>query len=273
MFERWKIDRRFAEIVGGIGLLLLAFAFDSGMSWLLAVAGIYLLSRQFTQTNRAMRGESSSTVPRFRGSGGRQREDETHLIDDAPEGSQIYTHARDAVLRAGLDPSTVPVLPVDLGLMVFTRDELPAVYRSRAVPDDVDFVQPFVQLRLATQATGKVRFEMIDADGQSVFIHEDMYNLHAGMNLVSPSARLPIHDAHAMHREWQMRISADGVLLAEHHFEWTESTEKVIRRHVQVDGELSNEMRQMLEDNRLEKMSLDELLGEQEEAPAQRARR
>ena len=142
---------------------------------------------------------------------------------------------RDAVLRAGLDPATVPVLPVDLGMMVFTRDELPAVYRSRPVPDDVDYVQPFVQLRLATQATGKVRFEMIDADGQSVFIHEDMYDLHEGMNLVSPSARLPIHDAHAMHREWSMRVSADGVLLAEHRFEWTESTEKVIRRHVQVD--------------------------------------
>lgn len=273
MFDRWKIDRRFAEIIGGIGLLLLAFAFDSGMSWLLAVGGIYLLSRQFTQSNRNMSSGSSGTMTRFRGSGARERRDETHLVDDAPEGSQIYTHARDAVLRAGLDPATVPVLPVDLGLMVFTRDELPAVYRSRPVPDDVDYVQPFVQLRLATQATGKVRFEMIDADGQSVFIHEDMYQLNEGMNLVSPSARLPIHDAHAMHREWSMRISADGVLLAEHHFEWTESTEKVIRRHVQVDGELSNEMRQMLEDNRLEKMSLDELLGDQEEAPAQRARK
>ncbi len=273
MFERWKIDRRFAEIVGGIGLLLLAFAFDSGIAWLLAVGGIYLLSRQFTQSSRALRGEGTASAPRFRGSRSDERRDETHLINDAPEGSQIYTHARDAVVRAGLNPSTVPVLPVDLGLMVFSRDEMPAVFRSRAVPDDVDYVQPFVQLRLATHATGKVRFELIDADGQAVFIHEDMYELHTGMNLVSPSARLPIHDAHAMHRNWSLRVSADGVLLAEHHFEWTESTEKVIRRHVQVDGELSNEMRQMLEDNRLEKLSLDELLSDQEEVPAQRARR
>jgi hypothetical protein len=271
MFERWKIDRRFAEIAGGIALLMLAFAFDSGISWMLAVGGIYLLSRQFTQTRQNLSGERTATFSRGRGRG---RDEDAYRIEDAPSGSQIYTHARDAVVRAGLDPATVPVLPVDLGLMAFTRNEMPAVYRSRPVPDDIDFVQPFVQLRLATRATGKVRFELVDADGQVVFIHEELYNLDAGLNLVSPPARLPIHDAHALHREWQLRIAADGVLLAEHRFEWAESTERVIRRHVQVDGELSNEMRQMLEDNRLEKISLDELLGDQErEAPAQRARR
>jgi hypothetical protein len=272
MLNRWKIDRRFAEIVGGIALLLLAFGFESGISWMLAVGGIYLLARQLTQSRSAMQSGQTS-YSSYRDARRSARLEDTALLEDTLEGTQIYTHARDAVLRAGLDPTTVPVLPADLGLMVYTQDEMPAVYRSRAVPDDVDYVQPFVHLRMATRASGKVRFELIDADGQAVFIHEDIYQLREGMNLVSPSARLPIHDAHAMHREWRMCITADGVLLADHPFEWTESTEKVIRRHVQVDGELSNEMRQMLEDNRLEKMSLDELLGDQQEVPAQRARR
>jgi hypothetical protein len=38
----------------------------------------------------------------------------------------------------------------------------------------------------------------------------------------------------------------------------------VIRRHVREDGELSNEVRAMMAENRLQRMSLDELLSDQD---------
>jgi hypothetical protein len=156
------------------------------------------------------------------------------------------------------------------------------IYRTRPVLDDVDYIQPFVQLRLPTRARGRIRFELVDSDGQTLFVHEEDHEFQRGRNLVVPAARLPIHDAHAMMGDWQLRITADGVLIADHRFAWQENTSKVIRRNLTADGELSNEVRAMVAENRLPHMSLDELLEPQEEpretddadeAPRQAARR
>jgi hypothetical protein len=188
---------------------------------------------------------------------------------------KVYAHALRAVEQAGLNPDTAQVLPVDLGVMVFQGDNDPVVYRTQPIPDDADYVQPFVQLRLPTRAVGRIKFEIIDSDGQVIFIHEDVNNLERGRNLVTPSARLPIHDAHAMLGSWQVRISADGMPLALHKFMWQETNTRAIRRHITADGELSNELRASLAENRLGKMSLDELLSFQDgdEEPQRQQRR
>jgi hypothetical protein len=283
MRNRWNVDQRFGEIIGGIILLMIGLLnLGDGWGWLFALGGGYLLWRQY-EALRAPENTGRQTTQRWDSDSryddsvlypdDERSTEEPHLVDDAPSGTQIYAHALDAVRRAGMDPASTPVLPVDMGVMSFKANEPPALNRTRPVLDDVDYVQPFVQLRLATRATGKIRFEIVDADGQVVFVHEDFHNLQAGMNLVSPPARLPIHDAHAMHRDWTLRISADNITIAEHRFAWEESSEKVIRRHVQQDGELSNEMRQMLDDSRMERMSLDELLQEQEQPAARSGRR
>jgi hypothetical protein len=157
------------------------------------------------------------------------------------------------------------VLPVDIGVMAFSSSDDPVIYRTASVPDDIDYVQPYVQLRLPTRAVGRIRFELIDSDGQVLFIHEDRYELKAGMNLITPSARLPIHDAHAMTGDWRLHVSADGVPIADHHFAWEESASRLIRRHLSEDGEISNEIRAMMAENRLEQMSLDDLLSDQQD--------
>ncbi|MCA9327752.1 hypothetical protein KDA14_04455, partial [Candidatus Saccharibacteria bacterium] len=159
------------------------------------------------------------------------------------------------------------------GLMVYRGDDDPVVYRTQPVPDDADYIRPYVQLRLPTKAVGRVKFEIVDGDGQVVFVHEDMHNLERGRNLVTPSAWLPIHDAQAMYNKWQLRISADGTPLATHKFEWSESSTRVMRRHITEDGEISNELRATLAENRLGSMSLDELLSFQEEDEQPRQRR
>jgi hypothetical protein len=161
--------------------------------------------------------------------------------------------------------------------MAFSGDQEPIIYRTRPVLDDIDYLQPFVQLRLPTRARGRIRFEMIDSDGQTLFVHEEDHEFERGRNLVTPAARLPIHDAHALQGAWELRVSADGVLIADHRFEWEESTTKVIRRHLKEDGELSNEVRAMMAENRLQRMSLDELLEPQQpedsESERQQSRR
>jgi hypothetical protein len=264
-------NRRTWEIIGGFILLIVglgAFGSDFFPAMVLILLGGALLWRQWGKGNLDI-----SSV--FRPQETTSYEDDDTLEPSRQSGAEkVYAHALRAVQRAGLNPDEVRVLPVDIGVMVFKGDLDPQVFRTHDVPDDADYIQPFVQLRLPTRATGRIKFEIIDSDGQRVFVHEDMHQLDRGRNLISPSARLPVHDAQAMHREWTLRVSADGVVLATHTFFWEESETKRVRRHLTEDGEISNELRAALAENRLGKVSLDELLDFQEEdEPQQKQQR
>jgi hypothetical protein len=248
-----RTNRRMVQV--GLGILLIVLGLtslggDFSAALVFGGLGLYLLYRQFDHSRVNIEADRRS-VPNYE-------------VEAQPRADQVYAHALDAVREAGLDPANTHVLPIDIGVMAFSADQDPTIFRTKAVLDDVDYVQPFVQLRLPTRAVGRVRFEITDSDGQVLFIHEENHQLQRGRNLVTPAARLPIHDAHNMNGEWQLRVSADGVLLAVHHFGWQESTTKTIRRHLREDGELSNEVRAMLAESRLQKMSLDELLSDQQ---------
>ena len=250
-----KGDRRFGEIIIGLLMILvgiLAFGGSQILLMGLGVVGLYLVLRQFDHSSKASRLERD--LPDI----------EDEVMTAPPRVDQVYAHALDATRAAGLDPSETHVLPIDIGVMAFSGDQEPIIYRTRPVLDDIDYLQPFVQLRLPTRARGRIRFELIDSDGQILFVHEEDHEFERGRNLVTPAARLPIHDAHAIQGDWELRVSADGVLIADHHFEWEESTTKVIRRHLKEDGELSNEVRAMMAENRLQRMSLEELLEPQQ---------
>ncbi len=245
-----QMSRRFWEIAIGLLLILIgvsAFGANEIVFGILTLLGFYLVVKQFENTRKHMQ----------------EGEYEDRSVRQAHT-EPVYSHALKAVERAGLNPDEVKVLPVDIGVMAFSSDHDPVVHRTRPVLDDVDYIQPFVQLRLPTKAVGKIRFEIVDCDGQILFIHEDYHQLERGRNLITPTARLPIHDAQAMHGPWELRVSADGLPLATHTFEWQESTSKAIRRHLTDDGEISSGLRVALAENRLQKMSLDELLSYQD---------
>ncbi len=253
-------NRRFTEIIVGLFLLMLGvtgfFEGGSPIVILLAIIGIYMLykQRENSRENRA------SESPR-RSSYGEINED-----FDAQTGKErIYRHALEAVKEAGLDPDQVRVLVTDIGFMTFKGEQDPVVHRSRPVPDNVEYIQPFVQLRVPTKAVGRIRFEIIDSDGQVLFVREENHQLERGRNLISPAARLPIHDTQAMHDSWELRISADGMPLAGHFFEWEETSMRAVRRHLTEDGEITGDLRAALATNRLEKISLDDLLADQED--------
>lgn len=251
-------NRRFIEIMVGLFLLIAGLnALLSGaeniLFIVLAIIGLYLLAKQFDQNQK--QSDNINTDMRR----GRDEEDERPVRQGSAE--QVYAHALRSVKRAGLDPEQIHVLPVDIGVMVYNQGEsTPEVYRTRALPDDIDFIHPFVQLRLPTKATGRIRFEIIDGDGETVYIHEDYHQLKRGRNLVIPGTRLPIHDAQNMNGDWELRITADNVVIASHQFGWRES----IRAYLAEDGEISSELRAALSANNLQRMSLDELLASQE---------
>jgi hypothetical protein len=265
---------RTGQMIGGVILLLIglsAIASQAFPALVLIALGALLLWRQFDNPPSWMGGQNATS----------EADEEFDFSEPPIETRQsgtekVYAHALKAVERAGLNPDDVRVLPVDVGVMAFKGDLPPVVYRTQPVDDDVDYIQPFVQLRLPTKAIGRIKFEILDSDGQALFIREENHQLERGRNLLTPSARLPIHDAQAMQRGWQLRISADGMPLATHKFEWQESDTKRVRRHITEDGEISNELRAAMAENRLQKLSLDELLGFQdgdEEAQSRQGKR
>lgn len=182
---------------------------------------------------------------------------------------EVHEHALNSVRRAGLDPNTVSVLPVDIGFLSFKDNNNPVIHRRQPIQDDVDYIQPFVHLRVPRMAAGRLKFEIMDASGERIFIHEEQYDLQRGRNLIMPAARLPIHDQYDMTSRWQMHVSADGMRLALHDFRFEEVDEFSIHPHVSQDGEISSEMKAMLQDSQLSPLSLDDLLASQEDEDAE----
>lgn len=269
-------QRFWPTALGGLLVLmgLLAVPFDGFFPGLMLVGlGAWVLWQQYRRADGTVNLEDiRDTVSEwFNGVSSTTREalpmDYDPQYEDPPSQSnmeKVYAHALKAVEQVGLNPDEVSVLTTDVGVIAFSGDEEQTVYRSLPVMDNVDYIQPYVQLRLPQKAVGKIKFEILDSDGQRLFVWEEQHQLQRGRNLITPAARLPIHDAHPMHNRWKLRVSADGNLLAEHRFEWVESDSKRVRRHLTEDGEISNELRASLADNRLGKMSLDELLAQQD---------
>jgi hypothetical protein len=255
-----QANNRFWQVMIGLFLLLIGLgvvASEAVPALFMIALGGYLLWRQFENNNHSSSFSASDQ-------GYEYDFDETPSEIRQSGAEKVYAHALKAVERAGLNPDEVRVLPVDVGIMAFKGDLDPVVYRSQPILDDVDYIQPFVQLRLPTKAVGRIKFEILDSDGQVLFIREENKQLERGRNLLTPAARLPIHDAQAMNKDWRLRISADGMILATHTFGWQESDTRRVRRHLTEDGEISNELRATLAENRLQKMSLDELLSYQD---------
>lgn len=252
-----RFDNISREAWIGIFVLFLLALGESGFWSILLLIGILYFARNVIDNQQ----EVATNERPFRDSDDQERPQRPANTE------QVHDHALDAVRAAGRDADNLPVLPVDIGVLAFKAEQTPVIHREWAVMDDIDYVQPFVQLRLPRVATGRIRFELLNGNNERLFVHEDDYQLERGRNLVVPAARLPIHDEQQMDGLWQLRIQADGMLLANHVFEWesTESARDEIREHIAEDGEISSELRAALAENHLQKMSLDELLSYQEE--------
>ena len=248
---------------------------------ILVLLGLLFLVRQFDNDGSSSNLSSSSASDRYEYSYGYEQQEEEEFDDyeifhqqPASAEQRVYRHALDSVMRAGLDPDETDVLAVDIGLLTTRGDSEPQVYRTWSLPDDIDYIQPFVQLRVPVEVMGSIRFEIVDAGGAPVYIHEDGFQLRRGRNFLTPNTRMPLHDQMELDGKWLLRIVADDVRIAEHYFEYAEATSASIRRHLGEDGEINAEMQAAIGESRPGKMSLDELLAFQEdESESQRSAR
>jgi len=233
---------------------------------ILVLLGLLFLVRQFDSDN-ARSSLGSQTYEATYDYDVQQEDDydDFEIFNQQPASAEqrVYRHALESITRAGLDPDEVQVLTVDIGLLTTKDGSEPQIYRTWSLPDDIDYIQPFVQLRVPMEANGSIRFEIIDAVGDAVYIHEDTFKLTRGRNFLTPNTRMPLHDQMELDGKWGLRIIADGVAIADHRFEYAEAAGASIRRHIGEDGEINTEMRAVMTENRLPKMSLDDLLAYQ----------
>lgn len=264
----------------GIGLLFVGLsAVNNGepIGVLAGLGGFYLLARQFEESRHSREEErrADQQFAAWQRAHRRADYDFGSVRDDidrkpTTNADRVYSHALQAVQSAGLDASNTPVLPVDIGVFTHKEGEKPQLYRTRGIPKDVDYIQPFVQLRLPQRAKGHITFELLDDFGETVFLRTEEHDLKRGRNLVVPSRRLPVHDALDM-GDWTLKVSADDTLLAVHPFDWHEPTDNVVSEYIRNDGEISNELRAAMAESHLEDMSLDELLSYQDDTPPQQS--
>src|SRR4051812_27908552 len=108
-----KGDRRYAEIVIGLLFVLagiMAVGSASIIFIVLGVIGLFMVLRQFDRSSKAVRlSRDLADID----------DDYEEVVTAAPRVDQVYAHALDATRRAGLDPTSTHVLPIDVGVMAF----------------------------------------------------------------------------------------------------------------------------------------------------------
>ena len=185
-----------------------------------------------------------------------------------PSAPSVHPHALTALQQAGHQAHELAVLPLDLGIIATRDKESPMVYRSSAVPNDVDTIRPYVECQVSSTARGTITFEIYNTQGDLVYQHHQLKTFQPGKNLVVSNTHLPVHDVLQLQEgAWWLRIKGDNIILANHRITWVDSPSRLVQKHIAEDGEINAVLRNALTDSALGTMSLDELLSFQEEEP------
>ncbi|MBN1966563.1 MAG: hypothetical protein JW910_18065 [Anaerolineae bacterium] len=181
-----------------------------------------------------------------------------------PARPRLHRTAVRAMQRAGHDPVESPVRLADVGLLVYDGSDAPYVEREDRLPVEADYVRPFMVLRSPQAAQGKIRFELIDGDGVRRFIDETPWRFQAGETFVYPQTWLPLRNLEAFGGNWTLRVYAAGTLIGAHEFRWRDPGGGEFREYIDGDGEFTDQLYDEFKKVRLHRLSLEDLLAEQE---------
>jgi hypothetical protein len=182
-----------------------------------------------------------------------------------PTANRIHKTALKAARKAGRDPREMRVVPVDVGILAYeNQGETPALFRESRLPDEAEYIRPFIVMRSPRHARGTIRFELVDGDGDLMFVDETPWELKEGDTFIYPSTWLPMRRVADIGGEWQLRISAAGTMLAVHEFMWRNEGGGAFRAYLNGDGEISEDLVEELSGTNVGRLSLDELLDDQE---------
>jgi hypothetical protein len=144
---------------------------------------------------------------------------------------RMSPEAREAVERARRRVGSLPpVLLLDVGLIALqTSERGMTMRRQRDLSGDDDGARPFAVLHVPPEAAERnatVRFEFIDRNGQTGYLHEMTVYLRDGeMNLL-PDTQMPLYmNEQAVAGDWDLRVFVDNRLIGAHAFTLAPSLE------------------------------------------------
>lgn len=170
-----------------------------------------------------------------------------------------------AMRRAGYQGGSNYVQVEDIGLLAYRNTNEPKLIRAGDIWSDTQYVRPFTELWLPYSATGSVRFELLDAEDRLWYADENNYTLQRGTNTLLPRTWLPLAGKTISPGRWKLRVLANDTVLAIHSFGWQSAISNDIQQYVDSDGEISLELQQAIEIQSQERVSLAELLADQDE--------
>jgi hypothetical protein len=177
--------------------------------------------------------------------------------------------AREATERARRRSSYIPpgLTLVDVGLITLHAGEDGKVLRrSRSISLDDNGVRPYITLNVAPEEADRnalVRYEIIDHNGQTQYVHEMKVYLRDGEMNILPDQQLPLSGNERLSGagDWDLRVFVDGALVGLLNFTTTGSLrerEKLLNRLTADD-----DARLVSEDEESAPVSLEDLMREQ----------
>jgi hypothetical protein len=179
---------------------------------------------------------------------------------------RMSSEAREAVERARrrgrLLDNSLTLLDIGLITSQSNRDGM-VMRRTRSVSKDDDGVRPFVTMHVQPESadqTALIRFEMIDHNGQSQYVHEMRTYLRDGEMNILADHHLPLtgNERIAGAGDWDLRVYVNGTLIAAHAFNLAPSINERLGRYERTEEEVERPRLQYNEEE--SPMSLEELL-------------
>lgn len=180
---------------------------------------------------------------------------------------RMSSEAREAVERArrrgSLLDSSLTLLDIGLITSQSNREGM-VMHRTRSVSKDDDGVRPFISLHVqpeSAEQTALIRFEMIDHNGQSQYIHEMRTYLRDGEMNILADHHLPLTGNQQISGagDWDLRVTVNGTLIGAHAFNLAPSINERLGRYEQTAAE-EVERPRLRQSEEEAPMSLEELL-------------
>lgn len=180
--------------------------------------------------------------------------------------------AASAMRAAGHEPAATQIQVTDIGILATHAGGEQTTHRLTPIDDQVERIQPFVQLELPVIAAGDVDFVLFDEVGEERYACTLPRQFERGRSMII--ADPPFMLAEQRERgSWTLDVYADKVLLASHAFRWMHDRYAAARQRLSSDGELNLDAMPTAASNRpAPRLSLDDLLADQD-VPARRRER
>jgi hypothetical protein len=173
------------------------------------------------------------------------------------------TVAQRAMKRARTEQAVFSL--TDIGLLAYRDRNTSKVIRNTPVITDTRYLRPFAEISARQRMHAQVTLALLDSSGQPVFIDKNMYLLNPKPTHLVTKTWLPLENLVHSGGSWSLVVEVNDLPLAIHRFGWVGLANNDIVEQLSNDGELSTELRQAVKSGHFRRMSLDELLSDQEE--------